>query len=147
MGKKKERFTRKDQELATWFSIQLHRLDEIIDFFASDPNDEWDLVENKDYVFIKKKMKSRNFSPQGALKIAAYLDQHETRGMIYRIKDFLTQHDARIRKAIARKIITQELIDHGKIIVHHNCAMIHKPGVGTNYAECQAGQAFELVDL
>ena len=95
MGKKKERFTIKDQELADWFSIQLQRLDEIVDFFDADPNDEWDLVEKKDYIFINKKMKSRNFSPQGALKIAAYLDQNETRGIIYRIKDFITQHDAK----------------------------------------------------
>ncbi len=126
MGAKKEKFTIKDGELAKWFSIQLQRLDEIIDFFDSDPNDEWDLVEKKDYIFINKKMKSRNFSPQGALKIAAYLEQNETRGIIYRIKDFITQHDARIRKAIARKIITEELIDNGKIIIHHNVAMIHK---------------------
>ncbi len=129
MGKKKERFTIKDQELADWFSIQLQRLDEIVDFFDADPNDEWDLVEKKDYIFINKKMKSRNFSPQGALKIAAYLEQNETRGIIYRIKDFITQHDARIRKSIARKIITEELIDNGKIIVHHNIAMIHKQSV------------------
>ncbi len=129
MGKKKERFTIKDKELATWFSIQLQRLDEIIDFFDSDTNDEWDLIEKKDYVFINKKMKSRNFSPQGALKIAAYLEQNEKRGIIYRIRDFITQHDARIRKSIARKIITEELIDHGKIIVHHNVAMIHKQSV------------------
>ena len=126
MAKKKERFTIKDKELATWFSIQLQRLDEIVDFFDSDPNDEWDLVEKKDYIFINKTMKSRNFSPQGALKIAAYLDQNETRGIIYKIKDFITQHDARIRKSLARKIITEELIDEGKIIIHHTVAMIHK---------------------
>ena len=28
-----------------------------------------------------------------------------------------------------------------------NLSKLIQPGVGTNYAECQAGQAFELVDL
>ncbi|EAZ91828.1 hypothetical protein [Crocosphaera chwakensis] len=129
MPNTKEKFTIKDKELAEWFSIKLQRLDEIIDFFDADPNDKWDLVEKKDYIFINKTMKSRNFSSQGALKIAAYLDQNETRGIIYKIKDFITQHDARIRKSLARKIITEELSDDGKIIIYHNVAMINKQSV------------------
>ena len=129
MRKIKERFTIKDSELADWFSIQLQRLDEIIDFFDSDPHDEWDLVEKKDYIFINKTKKIRTFSSQGALKIAAYLDQHERRGIIYKIKDFITQHDSRIRKSIARKIITEELVKNKKIILYHNIPMIHKQSV------------------
>ncbi|MDJ0601175.1 MAG: hypothetical protein QNJ37_20325 [Crocosphaera sp.] len=49
--------------------------------------------------------------------LSIYLDQNETRGIIYKIKDFITQHDARIRKSLARKIITEELIENDKIIV------------------------------
>ncbi len=90
-----------DKELSEWLSITLTRLDDVIDYFDSDPNDDWDLVENEDYIFINKKLKERRFSPKGALKIAAYFDHHEQRTIFYKIKDFITQHDERIRKALA----------------------------------------------
>lgn len=126
MANKKEHFTIKDSELANWFSIKLQRLDEIIDFFDADPHDEWELVETKDYIYINKIQKVRYFSAQGALKIAAYLDENEKRGLFYKIRDFITQHDARIRQSIARKVIIEELADNGKIILVNNIPMIHK---------------------
>jgi hypothetical protein len=115
-----------DKELSEWLSITLTRLDDVIDYFDSDPNDDWDLVENEDYIFINKKLKERRFSPKGALKIAAYFDHHEQRTIFYKIKDFITQHDERIRKALANRIIYEELSGNGKTETRNNRVLMHK---------------------
>jgi hypothetical protein len=126
MAQKKNIFTIKEAELIQWFSISHKRLDEIIDFFDSDSKDDWDLVVDVDYQIINKNKKLRNFSPKGALKIAAYLDQNEKRGIFYKIKQFLTRHDEKLRKSFARKLIIEELCDSKEIQVYNGRAMIHK---------------------
>jgi hypothetical protein len=125
MAKKKERFTVRDEELAGWLSISPNRLNEIVDFFDSDPDDEWDLVEGTDYRFFNKKQKIRVFSVHGALKIAHYLDQQK-RGLWYDIVEFLTQHDKRLRRSLARKLINEELGDEEKLVQVSGRPMMHK---------------------
>ncbi|MEO0015259.1 MAG: hypothetical protein RLZZ535_3648 [Cyanobacteriota bacterium] len=115
-----------DKELAKWLSIELKELDKVVDYFDLDPTDDWDLIENEDYIFINKKLKERRFSPRGALKIAAYFDHHEQRTIFYKIKDFITQHDERIRKALANQIIYEELSGDGKTITRNNRVLMHK---------------------
>jgi hypothetical protein len=126
MPQKKNFFTIREAELAQWFSIKVEKLDKIIDFFDSDPKDDWDLVEDVDYKFTNKQQKKRNFSAQGALKIAAYLDKNEKRGIFYKIKQFITRHDEKLRKSFARKLIIEELTNTGSIQVYHGYPMIHK---------------------
>jgi hypothetical protein len=126
MAKKKDLFSIKDSELAQWFSIELQKLDQIVDFFDSDPDDDWDLVEDQDYKYVNKTKKIRIFSAKGALKIATYLDQHQERGIFYKIKEFITRHDKKLRKSFAQKLITEELIDVSSIIVHNGYPMIYK---------------------
>ncbi|MBP0021953.1 MAG: hypothetical protein J7647_30900 [Cyanobacteria bacterium SBLK] len=124
-GKKKERFTVRDEELAGWLSITIDRLNEIVDFFDSDPDDEWDLVERTDYRFFNKAEKIRIFSVHGALKIAHYLDQQK-RGLWYDIVEFLTRHDKRLRRSLARKLINEELGDEDKLMLVGGRSMMHK---------------------
>ena len=125
MAKKKNLFSIKDSELAQWFSIELQKLDEIVDFFDSDPHDDWDLVEDQDYKYVDRKNKIRIFSAKGALKIASYLNRNVKKGIWKTIKEFITQHEKKLRESLARKIITGEL-DASSIIVHNGYPMIHK---------------------
>lgn len=126
MAKKKDLFSIKDSELAQWFSIELQKLDQIVDFFDSDPDDDWDLVEDKDYKYVNKTQKIRVFSARGALKIAAYFDQNVKKGFWETIIEFITRHDKKLRESLARKIITEELVETSSIIVHNGYPMIYK---------------------
>ncbi len=53
-------------------------------------------------------------------------DHNEKRTIFYKIKDFITQHDERIRKALANQIIYEELSGDGKTITHNNKVLMHK---------------------
>ncbi|MEB3308649.1 MAG: hypothetical protein VKJ02_00280 [Snowella sp.] len=134
---KKDPFTISDTELAKELDVTPQRLDEIVDFFDSIPDDPWDLVENEDYIFTTKSLKIRRFSPSGALKIAYYLDEHEKYNIWHKIKDFLTQHSARLHKALACKVIYEELDDlKNKLIQVNGRSFLHKQSLrrilGTN---------------
>lgn len=126
MAKEKNLFTISEKELTTVLEISLKRLDEIIDFFDSDPDDQWDLQENQDYIFIDRNKKIRKYSTNGALIIATYLDTHEKRGIIDQIKEFITGHRRKIRHALAKKVILEELSDNDKIIQVNGHSMIPK---------------------
>ncbi|PHV61371.1 hypothetical protein [Cyanobacterium aponinum] len=126
MTKEKNLFTISEEELTNALEISLERLDEIIDFFDSDPDDEWDLQENQDYIFLNKNKKIRKYSTNGALKIATYLDTYENRGIIAQIKEFITGHHRKIRNALAKKVILEELSDDDKIIQVNGRSMIQK---------------------
>lgn len=95
-------------------------------FFDSNSEDDWDLQENQDYIFLNKNKKIRKYSPNGALKIATYLDIHEKKGIIARIREFITRHSEKIRSALAKKIILEELIDDDNIIQVNGRSMIPK---------------------
>lgn len=126
MAKEKNLFTISEEELTTTLEISLERLDEIVDFFNSNPEDEWDLQENQDYIFLNKNKKIRKYSTNGALKIATYLDANEKRGIIAQIKEFITGHRRKIRHALAKKVILEELSDDDKIIQVNGHLMFHK---------------------
>ena len=59
---KKDPFTITDTELAKELDITPEYLDQVVDFFDSDPDDSWDLGENVDYIFTNKVKKIRRFS-------------------------------------------------------------------------------------
>lgn len=124
--KRKNKCTIHDEELSQWLGITLERLDKVVEFFDSDPHDDWDLVESEDYIFFNRRYKQRRFAPKGALKIAAYLDQNEQRSILYKIREFITQHDNRLRKSLAKQLIYSELLGEGKIVNHNNHSMMHK---------------------
>ncbi|MEM1370201.1 MAG: hypothetical protein AAGG02_19800, partial [Cyanobacteria bacterium P01_H01_bin.15] len=110
MATTKNKFVIKEDELAKWFSVPLGRLYEVVEFFDSDPDDDWDLEESSDFIFINRTLKSRIYAASGALKIAAYLDAYEQRGIFHKIKEFITRHEQRLRRSLARKSISEELL-------------------------------------
>jgi hypothetical protein len=105
MAKKTSGFNIKEIDLAAALEISRQELDQIVDFFDSDPNDEWELRENDHFIFINKTLKERLFSEQGAYAIAAYMDANAKKSIWHQILEFITKHNEKIRNAfISRKI-------------------------------------------
>ncbi len=107
MSRKTSKFTIKEADLAEALEVTPQRLDEIIDFFNSDPNDEWDLIENDHFMYISERWKSRIFSSHGAFAIAKYLDAHEKKSLWDKIVEFVTHHREKIRNAFVHKKVCE----------------------------------------
>lgn len=108
MSKKKPEFTIREKELAEALKITPERLDEIIAFFDSDPNDEWYLRENDHFIYLNQSWKNRLFSEHGAFAIAKYMDTIDTIEKISiwgHIIKFITRHQERLRNAFIRQKI------------------------------------------
>ncbi len=106
-------FSIKEDYLAKELEITREHLDEIVDFFDSDPNDEWDLKEGVDFVYINKSKKERRFSRLGAYSIAKYLDAKESKNFFQKLKEFFTQHQRKLRQSF----ISQRIHDNHSSLV------------------------------
>lgn len=105
MAKKNTGFNIKEADLAAALEISVPELDQIIDFFNSDPHDEWELRENDHFIYINKSLKERLFSEQGAYAVAAYMDSKSPKSIWRQLIEFITRHQEKIRNAfISRKI-------------------------------------------
>lgn len=121
------KFNISQEELAKALDISLEKLIETIVFFDSDPNDEWELIENKHFIFINKTLQIRKFSEVGALDIACYFDCHSQKGVWYKIKDFVTQKMNKLQHSLVKKIIQEELYEPANKIIQVNSRnFIHK---------------------
>ncbi len=124
-----EKFNISQEELAKALDISLAELIKTVDFFDSDPNDEWDLVENTHFIFISKTLKIRKFSEVGALNIACYFDCHGKKGIWKTIKEFVTKKTHKLQHSLVQKIIQEELYEpdnkiiqvNGKNFLHKQC--------------------------
>lgn len=61
MAKKISGFTIREAELATALEITYQELDKVIQFFDSDPNDQWKLNENDHFIYLNKSLNERLF--------------------------------------------------------------------------------------
>ncbi len=105
MAQKTSKFTIKEDELAKVLEISLEKLEEVINFFDADPNDEWFLKEHDHFVYTNKKWKNRIFSAHGAFAIAKYLDTHQKKSIWDKILEFVTHHREKIRNAFVHKTV------------------------------------------
>ncbi|BAZ39525.1 hypothetical protein NIES4101_54790 [Calothrix sp. NIES-4101] len=105
MAKKMSGFTIREIELADALETTHQELDKIINFFDSDPNDQWELRENDHFIYLNKRLNERLFSEHGAYAIAKYIDEQIPKSIWARITEFITRHKEKIRNAfISRKI-------------------------------------------
>lgn len=105
MAQQTSKFTIKEDELAKALEIPLNRLDEVIEFFDADPDDEWVLKEHDHFVYINKSWGNRIFSAHGAFAIAKYLDTHQPKSIWDKILEFVTHHKEKIRNAFVHKTV------------------------------------------
>ncbi|PSB01412.1 hypothetical protein [Merismopedia glauca] len=107
MAKKTSRFSIRESELATALEITCEQLDEIVNFFDSDPDDQWELRENYHFIYLIKNLKERLFSEEGAYAIAKYIDEKATKSIWKRITEFITKHNENIRNAFINQKIQE----------------------------------------
>jgi len=144
MSRKTSQFTIREIELAKALEITPEKLDRIIDFFDSDPNDDWELVENDHFVYLKKSWKERLFSQHGAFAIAKYMDAIEKKSLWSQIKEFITRHGEKIRNAFVRQKVQDNC---SSLTLRNNRHFLSKKDVVnifcTSYAKIN--QAFEEI--
>ncbi|MBD2123777.1 hypothetical protein [Trichocoleus sp. FACHB-262] len=107
MAKKNSGFTIREEQLANALEITRQELDRIVQFFDSDPNDQWELKENDHFMYINKSLNDRIFSEHGAYAIAKYMDEKEKKSIWSRIKEFITKHKEKIRNSFISKKIQE----------------------------------------
>lgn len=112
MAKDTSNFTIKERDLAEALGISVSKLDKVIDFFESDPDDEWDLRESDHYVYSNKRLKERVFAEHGAFAIAKYMDSVEPKSLWDNLVEFITRHKEKLRNAFVRRKI------------HENCSSL-----------------------
>ncbi|WP_373544382.1 hypothetical protein [Chamaesiphon sp.] len=100
---KKNKFDITAEELEKGLGISLERLYEVVDFFDADSKDEWELKEGEHFAWLIKNAKTRTFSEFGAFAIAKYLDTTQPQNIWSRLKEFLFQYKAKLRKSFIRK--------------------------------------------
>lgn len=116
MARKTTEFTLREKDLSAALEITPERLDEIIEFFDSNPNDEWELRENDHFVYLDKKWKERLFSYHGAFAIAKYMDTIEKKSLWSLIVEFVTKHKEKIRNAF----VCQKVVENSSSLVKRN---------------------------
>ncbi|MBW4487689.1 MAG: hypothetical protein KME12_07855 [Trichocoleus desertorum ATA4-8-CV12] len=107
MAKKNSGFTIREEQLSEALEITRKELDQIVQFFNSDPNDQWELRESEHFIYINKSLNERLFSEQGAYAIAKYMDEKEKKSIWSRIKEFITKHKEKIRNSFISKKIQE----------------------------------------
>lgn len=146
MGKKKKRFTIRESQLAQALEITPEALDEIIEFFDSDPDDEWEITENIHFIYVNKSLNERLFSEIGAYAIAKYLDETSPKNLWDIIKEFITRHKEKIRNAF----ISDKIQEHcSSLTTRNNRHFLSKRDVVgilcTNHA--RINKAFEEIKV
>ena len=135
MPQPKSKFLIKEEELAKALEISLEHLDKVIEFFDSDPHDEWELKEHDHYVYTNKKWGNKIFSAHGAFAIAKYLDTHEKKSLWDKIREFVTHHKEKIRNAFVQRTVHE---NSSSLTQHNGRYFLSKKDtvaiLGTSYA-------------
>ncbi|MEO0406768.1 MAG: hypothetical protein AAF289_05395 [Cyanobacteria bacterium P01_A01_bin.135] len=94
------------RELADALDVTEEGLADICDFFDSDPDDDWELVEGAHFKWGSHG--ARIFSPEGAVEICNYLeDNQQERPLLQRWKRWLLQRDRRLKGLMVAKHVQE----------------------------------------
>jgi hypothetical protein len=97
--RRRERDAFSDKEAAKMLGIPVTKLYRVCDFFDSDPDDEWDLIEEEFFEYEPGQARKRRFYEEGVMAIAKYLEETEGGSFLARLKEFFTHHRARVTRA------------------------------------------------
>jgi hypothetical protein len=130
-------FNLTDRQVADALEISLKELYDIVDFFDSDPDDEWQLVENIHFVWANRSRGNRNFSKEGAFAIAKYREEHTEFSWVERLVEFFTRHRARIRNALVQNKVMEVATKRHNLVYQGGHYYLSKAGtreiLGTSY--------------
>lgn len=92
------------QELIKFLNIGSQELIDIEKFFDSNPDDEWELQEGKDYRIVKGNG-AREYTQSGAYTIARYIEATKKLSFWGALKEWFLHTRAKIRKSFVRRKI------------------------------------------
>lgn len=98
-----------DKETAKILKIRVNKLYDICDFFDNRDDDEWELVEGEHFEWIRKDVKRRRFYEAGAVAIAKYLQQVETKGFLASLVDEVIEAFTHRRRKIRRHLVRRRI--------------------------------------
>jgi hypothetical protein len=135
-GRRRERDAFSDKEAAKMLGIPVSKLYRICDFFDSDPDDAWDLIEGEFFEFEPGQARKRRFYEEGVMAIAKYLEETEGGSFLARLKEFFTHHRARVTRALVQRRIIQVTQDRAGLVIRGELVFLQQRSVvrvlGTN---------------
>jgi hypothetical protein len=96
-----------EDDLAKSLEITRQKLDEIIQYFDADPNDEWELIEGDHFRFVNINLQERLFSLRGAHAIAEYIRANSQPSFWDNFVEFITRHKQKILESFVKGHIIQ----------------------------------------
>jgi hypothetical protein len=133
---RRERDAFSDKEAARMLGIPVGRLYKICEFFESDPDDPWDLIEGEFFEYEPGQARKRRFYEEGVMAIATYLEDTEGGSFLARLKEFITHHRARVTRALVQRRIIQVTQDRSTLVIKGDLVFLQQRSVvrvlGTN---------------
>ena len=134
--RRRERDAFSDKEAAKHLGIPVSKLYRICDFFDSDSEDAWDLIEGESFEHEPGQAGKRRFYEEGVMAIAKYLEETEGGSFLARLKEFFTHHRARVTRALVQRRIIQVTQDRATLVIRGDLVFLHERSVmkvlGTN---------------
>ncbi len=119
----------RDYELAAALEITLERVYEICQEFDKDPNDDWNLVEGEHFVWSRKAIRQRRFSPEGAYAICKYINEHEGRRLFRRFRRWLNRRDEKLKQLLVEKKFIEVTQDSNSFVISGGKVFLRPPYV------------------
>ena len=140
MGSRDDKLLMSAEETAKIISISLKKLYKICKFFDEHENDPWDLIEGEHFEWVSKGLKTRRFHEAGALAIAKYIQETNSRsifrGLMARVLERITHRQERATRLLVRRSVTSELKDLSTLVIQGNLVFVERRRVirilGTN---------------
>jgi hypothetical protein len=134
--RRRERDAFSDKEAAKMLGIPVSKLYRICEFFDSDPDDAWDLIEGEFFEYEPGQARKRRFYEEGVMAIAKYLEETEGGSFLARLKEFFTHHRARVTRALVQRRIIQVTQDRSTLVIRGDLVFLQQRSVvrvlGTN---------------
>ncbi|MFM8544084.1 MAG: hypothetical protein ACKOGI_07355 [Vulcanococcus sp.] len=117
-------------------AISVTKLYRICEFFDSDPQDAWDLIEGESFEYEPGQARKRRFYEEGVMAVAKYLEETEGGSFLARLKEFFTHHRARVTRALVQRRIIQVTQDRSTLVIRGDLVFLQQRSVlrvlGTN---------------
>jgi len=104
------------QELIKTLKISSQELADLEAFFDADSEDEWELVEGKDYRITVRSTGLREYTSSGAYTIAKYLEATKSFGFWEILKEWFLHTKREIRRAFIRR----HILDNCSSLIRRN---------------------------
>jgi hypothetical protein len=134
--RRRERDAFSDKEAAKMLGIPVSKLYRICEFFDSNAEDAWELIEGEFFEYEPGQARKRRFYEEGVMAIAKYLEETEGGSFLARLKEFFTHHRARVTRALVQRRIIQVTQDRSTLVIRGDLVFLQQRSVvrvlGTN---------------